>query len=398
MEFDDTGPQRAHGPGPDLRQEIQDSFQVILDALDAARADLYAVGGQHDRPVSSPPSWQRAGEPAMDAGSTDATPPPCSLPAPSPSRRAQPVGPQPEGRDPDTPHAVEPDPVERQRTGGAGRAEARKGVVVEPLWVRGRELVTAPLPLSGTPPPVEKPHMAGAEGPVYAAPPVAFPPPQEGPPGRTGSHSRTCPRPYTGGPVTVGRPAPTSDQPPAPSSESAPPREPAHKRNRSRGWRRFTDRQATRVAGVFGLGAAGGLILASSLLGSDNPAPPVSYAPSGQPDRPPQPPESPAPPVSSPPSGQPDRPLQPPDNRAPALPEIPGTGVLRQGDRGHGVYELQVRLLQVPNIYDGGAIDGRYDEDVRAAVARLQHWYGIRGDETGVYGDNTRHALMLRTK
>ncbi|MXM65774.1 peptidoglycan-binding protein [Streptomyces sp. HUCO-GS316] len=80
------------------------------------------------------------------------------------------------------------------------------------------------------------------------------------------------------------------------------------------------------------------------------------------------------------------------------LPEIPGTGVLRQGDSGHGVYELQVRLLQVPNVYDGGAIDGRYGTELRAAVARFQEWYGIRGDETGVYGDNTRHALMLRTK
>jgi peptidoglycan hydrolase-like protein with peptidoglycan-binding domain len=119
-----------------------------------------------------------------------------------------------------------------------------------------------------------------------------------------------------------------------------------------------------------------GLILASSLLGSDNPAPAVPSAPSEQPDRPP--------------------PL--PDNPAPSLPEIPGTGVLRQGDSGHGVYELQVRLLQVPNMYDGGAIDGRYDKEVRSAVARFQQWYGVRGDETGVYGDNTRLALMLRTK
>ncbi|MEU1407920.1 peptidoglycan-binding protein [Streptomyces sp. NPDC005728] len=82
----------------------------------------------------------------------------------------------------------------------------------------------------------------------------------------------------------------------------------------------------------------------------------------------------------------------------PPLPEIPGTGVLRQGDSGHGVYELQVRLLQMPGIYDGGPIDGRYDAEVRAAVTLFQKRYGIRGDETGVYGDNTRFALMLRTK
>jgi peptidoglycan hydrolase-like protein with peptidoglycan-binding domain len=118
-----------------------------------------------------------------------------------------------------------------------------------------------------------------------------------------------------------------------------------------------------------------GLILASSPLVSDNLTPA-------------------APPV---PSEQPDRPTQP-DNPAPTLPQVPGTGVLRQGDSGHGVYELQVRLLQVPNTYDGGAIDGRYGKEVRAAVARFQQWYGVRGDEAGVYGNNTRHALMLRTR
>ncbi|MFE7776226.1 peptidoglycan-binding protein [Streptomyces sp. NPDC057445] len=117
-----------------------------------------------------------------------------------------------------------------------------------------------------------------------------------------------------------------------------------------------------------------GLILASSLLIHDGPAPAVT----------------------SPPSGRLEGSL--PDNPAPSLPEIPGTGVLRQGDSGHGVYELQVRLLQVPNIYDGGAIDGRYDREVRVAVARFQKRHGIPGDEIGVYGDHTRHALMLLTK
>ncbi|WP_326654908.1 peptidoglycan-binding domain-containing protein [Streptomyces sp. NBC_01750] len=128
-----------------------------------------------------------------------------------------------------------------------------------------------------------------------------------------------------------------------------------------------------------------GLILAYSLLvndNNDNPAPAAPSPPSGQPDQPL--PDNPAPTL--------------PDNPAPSLPEIPGTGVLRQGDSGHGVYELQVRLLQVPNIYDGGAIDGRYGMEVGAAVARFQKWYGIQGDETGVYGDHTRLALMLRTK
>ncbi|MEU6369460.1 peptidoglycan-binding domain-containing protein [Streptomyces sp. NPDC046931] len=72
--------------------------------------------------------------------------------------------------------------------------------------------------------------------------------------------------------------------------------------------------------------------------------------------------------------------------------------MLRLGDSGHGVYELQVRLLQIPHIYDGGAVSGRFDTEVRQAVARFQRQFDVRGDESGVYGDNTRYALMLRTK
>ncbi|MCF3133637.1 peptidoglycan-binding domain-containing protein, partial [Streptomyces olivochromogenes] len=136
--------------------------------------------------------------------------------------------------------------------------------------------------------------------------------------------------------------------------------------------RRFTHRRHTRAAGVFGLGAVSGLFLASSLLSNGHPTPTMPPASLGQPDQP-----------------------TPGDT---PLPEIPGTGLLRQGDSGHGVYELQVRLLQIPHIYDGGAISGHFDTQVRQAVARFQEQYGVRGDETGVYGDNTRYALMLRTK
>ncbi|MFF4590365.1 peptidoglycan-binding protein [Streptomyces sp. NPDC001388] len=173
---------------------------------------------------------------------------------------------------------------------------------------------------------------------------------------------------------TPRRPLPPSDQTVVPPSETSPPRARAHATGRSRGWLRFTDRRATRLAAVFGVGAVSGLLLASSLTVDGSPRPEASTPPAGQPDRP-----------------APDLPDSP-------LPEIPGTGVLRQGDSGHGVYELQVRLLQVPNVYAGGAIDGRYGTELRAAVARFQQRYGIRGDESGVYGDNTRHALMLRTK
>ncbi|MER6631394.1 peptidoglycan-binding domain-containing protein [Streptomyces sp. NPDC000987] len=74
-----------------------------------------------------------------------------------------------------------------------------------------------------------------------------------------------------------------------------------------------------------------------------------------------------------------------------------GAGTLREGDSGPRVTDLQQRLLRVPNVYDHGSTSGRYDAALTAAVARFQLWYGIRGDETGVYGDDTRTALESRT-
>ncbi|MEU1200877.1 peptidoglycan-binding protein [Streptomyces sp. NPDC005813] len=74
-----------------------------------------------------------------------------------------------------------------------------------------------------------------------------------------------------------------------------------------------------------------------------------------------------------------------------------GAGTLRQGDRGPDVTELQERLRRVPNVYDGSGTHGSYDAALTEAVARFQLWYGIRGDETGVYGDDTRAALESRT-
>lgn len=61
------------------------------------------------------------------------------------------------------------------------------------------------------------------------------------------------------------------------------------------------------------------------------------------------------------------------------------------------VTDLQQRLRRIPNVYDDGATDGRYDTVLTEAVARFQLWYGIRGDESGVYGDDTRRDLESRT-
>ncbi|MER6538766.1 peptidoglycan-binding protein [Streptomyces sp900105755] len=74
-----------------------------------------------------------------------------------------------------------------------------------------------------------------------------------------------------------------------------------------------------------------------------------------------------------------------------------GAGTLRQGDTGPGVVELEQRLLRIPDVYRDGSTGGTYDAALTAAVERFQVWYGISGDERGVYGDDTRRALESRT-
>ncbi|MEU1302090.1 peptidoglycan-binding domain-containing protein [Streptomyces shenzhenensis] len=101
---------------------------------------------------------------------------------------------------------------------------------------------------------------------------------------------------------------------------------------------------------------------------------------------------------SAAPSAEPSRsaPSAPPAASAPAV-DPDGAGTLREGDSGSEVVALQQRLLRIPDVYRDGATDGRYDAVLAAAVARFQLWYGIRGDETGVYGDDTRRDLESRT-
>ncbi|MBV1946874.1 peptidoglycan-binding protein [Streptomyces sp. BV129] len=84
-----------------------------------------------------------------------------------------------------------------------------------------------------------------------------------------------------------------------------------------------------------------------------------------------------------------------PASPAPADPDGPGT--LRQGDSGPEVTELRRRLLRIPDVFRDGSATGAYDPGLTSAVARFQLWYGIRGDEDGVYGDDTRRALESRT-
>ncbi|WP_329342622.1 peptidoglycan-binding protein [Streptomyces sp. NBC_00663] len=81
----------------------------------------------------------------------------------------------------------------------------------------------------------------------------------------------------------------------------------------------------------------------------------------------------------------------------PATTDPDGAGTLREGDSGPEVTDLQERLLRIPDVYANGSTDGTYDTVLTEAVARFQLWYGIRGDETGVYGDDTRRDLESRT-
>ncbi|MGW7422651.1 peptidoglycan-binding protein [Streptomyces sp. NPDC054813] len=74
-----------------------------------------------------------------------------------------------------------------------------------------------------------------------------------------------------------------------------------------------------------------------------------------------------------------------------------GAGTLRAGDTGPEVVDLEQRLLRIPDVYRDGSTGGTYDAALTAAVERFQIWYGISGDERGVYGDDTRRALEART-
>ncbi|GAA5611855.1 hypothetical protein Spla01_03010 [Streptomyces platensis] len=86
------------------------------------------------------------------------------------------------------------------------------------------------------------------------------------------------------------------------------------------------------------------------------------------------------------------------DSPATHGPSAPPTGpiVLREGAGGPEVMELQERLRQLA-VYPGPE-DGRYDADVRDAVARYQRAYGVAGDPDGVYGAPTRASLESRTQ
>jgi hypothetical protein len=69
--------------------------------------------------------------------------------------------------------------------------------------------------------------------------------------------------------------------------------------------------------------------------------------------------------------------------------------VLRYGDKGPEVVELQLRLRQIG--YYRGDADGDFDRDVESAVRGYQLTRVILKDESGVYGVATRASLEAET-
>ncbi|WSQ07210.1 peptidoglycan-binding protein [Streptomyces sp. NBC_01231] len=163
----------------------------------------------------------------------------------------------------------------------------------------------------------------------------------------------------------------TQELPPvAPVRRRAAPREAL--RDRPRHLRRTAVVGAVAAAAVVGFGCAFLLPGRGDATAAPPPSPPAptSAAPTAA---------APAPPASA------------------GVTDPDGAGTLREGADGPEVTDLQQRLLRIPDVYADGSTSGRYDATLTEAVARFQLWYGIRGDETGVYGDDTRRDLESRT-
>ncbi|MGC0207843.1 peptidoglycan-binding domain-containing protein [Streptomyces levis] len=190
-----------------------------------------------------------------------------------------------------------------------------------------------------------------------------------GGPAPGGYESITLPR----SPAGPGAPSPA----PAPSealTQELPPLAPVHGGGRGAppgaGLRRAAVAVAVAASAVLGFGGALLLVKGGGTADGAAPAP-----------RPTRSAAAPAPvPPPPPPAADPD-----------------GPGTLREGATGPEVTELQTRLLNIPDVYRDGSTSGHYDPTLTAAVARFQLWYGISGDETGVYGNDTRAALESRT-
>ena len=85
-----------------------------------------------------------------------------------------------------------------------------------------------------------------------------------------------------------------------------------------------------------------------------------------------------------------------PDNSADDSRQTVASPVLRLGDKGTEVTELQLRLQQL-RLYTGEA-DGTFSTDLENALRNYQWSRAIEDDEPGVYGPATRTHLESETK
>ncbi|GGT53414.1 hypothetical protein GCM10010256_07720 [Streptomyces coeruleorubidus] len=127
------------------------------------------------------------------------------------------------------------------------------------------------------------------------------------------------------------------------------------------------------------------------------PPPPATRSPSASP--------SPSTPSASPSPSQSATPSAPRTSATATSPESRppdksrqngGSTVLRPGDRGPEVTELQLRLRQL-YLYDEET-DGDYDSRLEEAVRTYQWSRGIQTDDLGVYDRETRAKLESETK
>ncbi|MEU3728421.1 peptidoglycan-binding protein [Streptomyces sp. NPDC033538] len=134
---------------------------------------------------------------------------------------------------------------------------------------------------------------------------------------------------------------------------------------------------------------------------SPSPPPSASASASSSPSPSPSPSASSASPTPSP-SAEPTRtatsaPAENPTQESEDEDHAPdGGGTLHRGDRGSEVAELQQRLTQL-YLYTGD-INGTYSRQVEDAVRTFQWARGIRSDELGVYGQDTRRQLESETR
>lgn len=338
MEFNDSEPQGAYGSGPDYERSIMDSFQQVLDALDAARAEL----------LEGVPSMYGIDEGRSDAARRSAT-------ERSPGVRGRSVGsgaplvPEPSlSLPPQQPDNGFDDwnPFQLRKPRGATRStRGSAAIAVEPLWERdthadpesagtGERVWAADGSVADELPPVDAPHTGSAEpGPF----PGNTPHPREQ---RGAAAHEDAASPITAGansfpwPTTSGS-SPTSARPGVRARGGGGPR---------------LGVKSKRLVGVCGVGAVGGLIAVSSLLPNDlgSPEPPV----------------------------QPSRPLpggadasSPDDARSRA-------GVPDSGRTGQDVPKVHEGRLRIPHVADRDLAEGHYNIRIQAGAARFQDLSG----------------------